>query len=232
MNILCPVKVCIHGPINNIFQLNKYVAKSGQFFGEDKSGPASDYNPEWPSNQTLYQYKGWGKHQGIDIPVSTGTVVYSATDGIIDRVSDDISQGIGVVIWDKKQLVKTVYWHLLSHNVKVGDEVKMGQEIGISDNTGYSGGSHLHFELKTTTNTGSSEKAIDPMPYFIFNMNTERLVRAKKDVYRLARGEKDLFLNGESFQALDGRWDSIVTITQTELDAIPDGFVLIAVKSE
>ena len=162
--------VCVWGKINNMNDLTEYVALSGQFFGEDKSGPASDYNPEWPSNQTLYQYKGWGTHQGIDIPCVRGTVVYSATDGIIDRVSDDISQGIGVVIWDKKQLVKTVYWHLLSHSVKVGETVKMGQEIGISDNTGWSAGNHLHFECKTTTDTGSSEKAIDPMPHFIFNI--------------------------------------------------------------
>ena len=72
-----------------------------------------------------------------------------------------------------------------------------------------------------------SNARFDPEKYFM-----DRLVKASKDVFRLRNGEKDLFLNKESFEALDGRWASIETITQSELDAIPDGFVLIAVKSE
>lgn len=59
-----------------------------------------------------------------------------------------------------------------------------------------------------------------------------RLVRANKDIYRLKNGVKDLFLNGRSFEALDGRWDKVDVITQEELDAIPDGLVLIAVGNE
>ncbi len=43
---------------------------------------------------------------------------------------------------------KLRYWHLKSFSVKVGDHVEVGQQIGVSDNTGYSSGNHLHFELQ------------------------------------------------------------------------------------
>lgn len=59
-----------------------------------------------------------------------------------------------------------------------------------------------------------------------------RLVRAKKDIYRIKDAKKDLFLNKRSFEALDGRWASVDEIPQVELDAIPDGDVLIAVANE
>jgi murein DD-endopeptidase MepM/ murein hydrolase activator NlpD len=41
----------------------------------------------------------------------------------------------------------TRYAHLLSYSVNEGDSVKQGQEIGRCDNTGYKGGSHLHFAM-------------------------------------------------------------------------------------
>lgn len=39
------------------------------------------------------------------------------------------------------------YAHLLSYSIKDGEYVKQGQEIGRCDNTGYRGGSHLHFAM-------------------------------------------------------------------------------------
>lgn len=62
--------------------------------------------------------------------------------------------------------------------------------------------------------------------------NMDPLITAGKDIYRVKNGKKDLFLNSKSFIALDGRWNEIVTKTQAELDAIPDGDVLIAVSNE
>ena len=41
-----------------------------------------------------------------------------------------------------------IYWHLQSFNVKVGNEVKVGDVLGISNNTGMSTGPHLHWGIK------------------------------------------------------------------------------------
>lgn len=226
--IYCPIKKTVHGPVKSMKDLLYAINRNGQHFGVDESGPACNYNPSYPCNVTLYEHMGWGKHKGIDIPCATGTEIYAAHDGFVQKTSETVSQGIGIVI-RKDGEHETVYWHNERNLVKVGDTVKAGQLIGYSDNTGQSGGPHLHFELKLWN--GSSYEATDPLPHITFN-TMERIVRADKDIYRLKNGAKDLFLNKKSFESLDGRWDKVESITKEELALIPDGDVLIAVPNE
>ncbi len=58
----------------------------------------------------------------------------------------DIDHGNGLV---------SRYAHLLSYSVENGQQVKQGQEIGRVDNTGYKGGSHLHFAIYQKDINGS-----------------------------------------------------------------------------
>ena len=231
MILKSPVKKCVWGTIKSQADLEKYIDKSGQRFGVDESGPACNVVPTAPCSQTYYEYLGFGLHKGIDIPVVTGTEIYACADGKVSRVSDNITSGIGVVIHHPDQGFESVYWHLKSHSVFSGDLIKTGQLIGISDNTGYSLGPHLHFQTNKTDEHGKSGQAFDPLPYFVWN-DMYPLITAGKDVYRVKDGKKDLFLNSKSFIALDGRWNEIVTKTQAELDALPNGDVLIAVSNE
>lgn len=231
MILKSPVRKCVWGLINSQKDLEKYIDKSGQRFGVDESGPACKVIPTAPCNITYYQYLGFGLHKGIDIPVATGTPVYACADGKVSRVSDNITSGIGVVIHHPDQSFESVSWHLKSHSVGIGDIIKTGQLIGISDNTGYSLGPHLHFQCNQTDEHGKSGQAFDPLPYFVWP-TMDRLVKVDKDVFRIKDGKRDLFLNSKSFIALDGRWDKIETITQAELETFPLGDVLIAVNNE
>jgi murein DD-endopeptidase MepM/ murein hydrolase activator NlpD len=43
--------------------------------------------------------------------------------------------------------VQSLYGHLMSFDVKVGDHVKRGRQVGLSDSTGLAGGDHLHFTM-------------------------------------------------------------------------------------
>ena len=168
--------MCVWGPIDNLDDLKKYIAKSGQFFGQDLSGPACEFNASYPCDQTLYQYMGWGPHKGLDIPVSRDTLVFASHDGFVAKLSDSITAGIGVVLQSNDDKMQTVYWHLLKYVVSVGQKIDAGQLIGYSDNTGYSKGDHLHFEQKVWD--GSQYKAIDPIPNFVFKKNmTEQEVK-------------------------------------------------------
>ena len=54
--------------------------------------------------------------------------------------------------------------HLSQFNVKEGDVVMAGQQLGVSGNTGNSTGPHLHFSVKKISNDGSSTM-IDPSVY-------------------------------------------------------------------
>jgi murein DD-endopeptidase MepM/ murein hydrolase activator NlpD len=177
-HLKCPVTHTVWGAIKSLADMERAIIKSGQPFGVDWSGPADETIPGAPHDKTYYQYLGFGLHSGIDLPVSAGTEIYASTDGTVCEISDKITNGLGVVIYDSTQKIKTLFWHLKSYNVVLGQEVKAGDLIGLSDNTGYSKGNHLHFALKETDEHGISIKAIDPMPYFVFNKTmTEKEVK-------------------------------------------------------
>lgn len=85
-------------------------------------------------------------HNGIDLAAATGTAVYAYADGKVTSVLQDNTLGKYITI-DHGNGLKTRYLHLSAFKVSVGDKVTAGQRIGSVGNTGYSTGSHLHFEV-------------------------------------------------------------------------------------
>ena len=63
----------------------------------------------------------------------------------------------------------TVYAHLNSTLVKVGDKVKSGQPIAKEGSTGYSTGPHLHFSIWKGYPYRSGSTSINPATYFNFS---------------------------------------------------------------
>lgn len=228
--MIIPVKKCVWGPINNIADLKKYIAKSGQFFGQDLSGPACAFNPTYPCDQTLYQYMGWGLHKGLDIPCGEGTEIYASHDGIVWRTSETVSQGLGIVLESLDEEFQTVYWHNKQNLVKVGDNVKEGDLIAYSDNTGFSKGNHLHFEIKKWN--GSQYVPIDPMP-LLEDMKFElRKAVGSSEVWLVRDGKKSHVYNAQALLMVADFTD-IKEITQDELNLIPDsGFELASLTKE
>ena len=100
----------------------------------------SRYGPRWGST-----------HAGTDIAVPVGTPLYASADGVVVRsVGDQLNSKTG---WGNYVKVKhanenyTLVAHLNSVSVKEGQEVKQGQLLGYSGNSGNSTGPHLHFEF-------------------------------------------------------------------------------------
>ena len=85
-------------------------------------------------------------HNGIDINCDTGTQVRSPGDGkvvVVERRS-----GFGLVIEiDHGFGYRTIYAHLLKALVTEGENIKRGQPIAKSGNSGLSSGPHLHYEV-------------------------------------------------------------------------------------
>lgn len=112
-------------------------------------------NQRFGANSTAYQKYGLPGHEGVDIRAYHGTPIYAVADGEVVRVGDDRQDaasgghnyGVRVYI-DHADDWQTIYAHLDSRAVNVGDRVVAGQKIGTADNTGNSFGSHLHLTLK------------------------------------------------------------------------------------
>ena len=93
-------------------------------------------------------YSGGSWHGGGDIPTPVGTPVLAADGGIVDTVKYlNYSYGHYVII-DHGNGYKSWYGHMSTIDVKKGDKVAQGQQIGKSGNTGKSTGPHLHFEVR------------------------------------------------------------------------------------
>ncbi|NVO04384.1 MAG: M23 family metallopeptidase, partial [Bacteroidetes bacterium] len=103
------------------------------------------------------------RHAGIDIELKRGDPVKAAFDGRI-RFSTRNGSGYGnLVIIRHYNGLETYYGHLSKRLVKVGQEVKAGDVIGLGGSTGHSYANHLHFE------TRYHDKPLDPLSYIDFD---------------------------------------------------------------
>jgi murein DD-endopeptidase MepM/ murein hydrolase activator NlpD len=97
-----------------------------------------------------YVYKGKEidrqVHLGFDLAVTANVPVIAAEGGTVVHASDLGIYGNCVVI-DHGLGIQSLYGHLSSIGVKIGDPVKKGTEIGRSGMTGLAGGDHLHFTM-------------------------------------------------------------------------------------
>lgn len=129
-----------------------------------KHDDAYEYLLPFSSNQSYVVgqgYNGRFSHQNmncIDFNMDIGSKVCAAREGTVIRVKEDSNTGCKsercqgkanyIVIYHEDG-TSARYIHL-KHNgskVKVGDQVKAGEVIGLSGNTGWSSGPHLHFEV-------------------------------------------------------------------------------------
>ena len=94
---------------------------------------------------------GWGdgrRHNGIDIAAPKGTKIVAAADGVVVSANSSNRWGSGWGYYVKINHgngYETIYAHLSSVSVSVGQSVKAGQEVGKMGSTGRSTGNHLHF---------------------------------------------------------------------------------------
>lgn len=111
-------------------------------------------------------YKIMKLHAGLDLTAKTGTDIYAAGDGVVEKA--DWMSGYGqIVIIDHGFGYKTRYAHCSKYNVKEGQKVKRGDIIAFVGNTGSSVGAHLHYEVR------KNGKAINPINFFFNDLSPE-----------------------------------------------------------
>jgi murein DD-endopeptidase MepM/ murein hydrolase activator NlpD len=102
------------------------------------------------ADHRTYLYKGkeidQQVHLGFDLAVTSSVPVIAANKGTVVHASPLGIYGNCIII-DHGLGVQSLYAHLSSFDVKVGDTVTKGQPIGRSGMTGLAGGDHLHFTM-------------------------------------------------------------------------------------
>ncbi len=129
-------------------------ASSGEGTGSDgeivADGPSSGEGLVWPIVGPVSSYYGSSHPLGIDIDGFNlgGAAVGAATSGTVVFAGGNAccSYGLYVVVVSPGG-VETLYAHLSSIYVSQGDAVSQGEAIGVIGDTGYSTGTHLHFEV-------------------------------------------------------------------------------------
>ena len=103
----------------------------------------------------------WGTlHAGIDIANAIGTPILAIMDGTVIDSGPASGYGQWIRIQHSDGSV-SVYGHMSTLAVSVGQSVTAGQQIAGMGSEGFSTGSHLHFEIHPSGNG-----AVDPVPWF------------------------------------------------------------------
>ena len=106
----------------------------------------------WPLDKSYRQYVSsyWGDgrgHQAVDIAGNTGIPILSVLDGTVVSINSSGSGYGQHFVIDHGNGLKTLYAHCSKVYVKLGETVSRGEVVGLVGSTGYSTGSHLHFEV-------------------------------------------------------------------------------------
>lgn len=119
-------------------------------------------------NSQGVQISGGKLHAGIDLCGSLGSKVLSVKEGEVTFAGWQSGYGNCIEIKHIDEQGKefySFYGHMRDNSlcVRNGQNVVVGQVIGVQGSTGNSTGDHLHFEIRT--HSGSNQYAIDPIPY-------------------------------------------------------------------
>ena len=126
--------------------INQFTAKP--YFSAPFSSPLGVMKK---SGFSFGQFVGLGKtkiqHLGLDLTAPEGTEIYAVNDGKVAAILNLSNYGKTVII-DHGLGIFSMYLHLDKFKVSAGDLVRRGQDIGVSGNTGYVTGPHLHFSMR------------------------------------------------------------------------------------
>jgi murein DD-endopeptidase MepM/ murein hydrolase activator NlpD len=97
-------------------------------------------------------------HTGVDWAAPTGTPIYAAGNGVIEKEGWESGYGKFILLRHHNGY-ETAYGHMSAYarGIHEGEHVRQGQVIGFVGSTGLSTGSHLHFEIRI------NGRFVDPM---------------------------------------------------------------------
>lgn len=118
-------------------------------------------------------YKTLTSHQGVDYAIPEGSRVFATADGRVKEIKRSSTSGQTVIL-DHGNGYETSYSHLSHIAVRQNQQVRRGDIIALSGDTGLSLAPHLHYEVRL------NGMRVDPIHYFFMELDPieyERLTR-------------------------------------------------------
>jgi murein DD-endopeptidase MepM/ murein hydrolase activator NlpD len=125
----------------------------GQFIKPLNSDITSVFGTQRLFNDELQSY-----HRGTDFRAKVGTPVLASNFGIV-RLAKNLFYSGNIVIVDHGKGIFTNYAHLSKIDVKAGQRIARGDQIGLSGATGRVSGPHLHWGVKI------NDAYVDPLQF-------------------------------------------------------------------
>ena len=145
-------------PVRDSFEAISYAeALALKYAGVDYSYSVTSGAVRWPFPYAVPITDGFGPrdggfHKGVDFVPGAGTPIYAIADGVATTATfDDSGYGQHVVLTHNLNgvSVESLYGHMIegSSPIVVGQQVKVGDFLGLVGDTGIAYGAHLHFEI-------------------------------------------------------------------------------------
>ena len=168
--------------------------------------------PEWYLRAFGYP------HNGVDFAMPIGVKVIACERGVIsyaDNIPD--SNGKGINIAHEQGMSQN--WHLSVINKRYGDMVEKGEEIGMSGDTGFVTGPHLHFGFKLPSLASQEMRGwVDPLPLFEEPITEPALPPTKPKKYTVKSGDT-LWKISERFYGSGYHWQKIFDVNRDKIKA-------------
>lgn len=138
-----------------------YEVKKGKLWApplKDTSLKTSNFGMRWKAF-----------HHGVDLALKMRDPVFCVFDGIVKVSTYGNGYGNFVIVKHENGL-ETLYAHLSGRVVKVGQQLKAGELVGLGGSTGFSTGPHLHFEVRY--------QGYSINPLYVYDFANKKQIRA------------------------------------------------------
>lgn len=151
--------------------------RKGRSWAESFVRPADGIQTSPFGVRRTYNGKLASRHQGLDLDGRVGDPVRAANAGVVVLAAEDFYYTGNAVFIDHGDGLFTTYFHLSRLDVKTGDRVTRGQQIGLMGATGRVTGPHLHFGVKLA---GTYVDPVDLLGYEPRELGVEAVAAAEE----------------------------------------------------
>jgi murein DD-endopeptidase MepM/ murein hydrolase activator NlpD len=139
------------------------VASAENFFTQPMIWPATGPISGVYGSQRILNGEPRAPHMGVDVAAPAGSPIVAAADGVV-RMAETLFLTGNTILIDHGYGLETSYAHLSRLDVKPGQRVRQGEQIGLLGATGRVTGPHLHWGMEWFEVRLDPQLVVGPMP--------------------------------------------------------------------